>query len=415
MTLTLKPADWEATVQASPDCLLQEQSAKCVEHVLSKAVTRGPQKILGRLVSDKVELLLSSPSGVRILIALVSYGTVRTVSLLCDRLNARFPPIDAGKEDPIDYDALALLFRAVAVRVDDTSEARQQLLSRLTSRGWTALVDKPACLRFAAQLALADDAFFSTISSLASKQSSPLRQVLASVKKPREAIYFVETLLQGVSGQEDKQKLVCRTILQAISDQTKEVSAHRPRVEILAALATHGDVETASTMAKFMSKWSQLGSMASSTDASAVLSALLSRADDASASLLAKRITEQTSIAELSKSNKASVLAIVATMQKRFPALHGDANQGVLAGAAARYVRATKPLFEATTQRILEKIQSLTSAQPSPMPAVVPAVAPALRASGANRARARADAEEEDVVANAAESRPTKKRRLSKP
>lgn len=394
MTLTLKSADWEATVQASPDSLLQEQSAKCVEHVLSKAVTRGPQKILSRLVGDKVELLLSSPSGIRILTALVSYGTVRTVSQICSRLCSLLPSPDVGKDDPTDYDALGLLFRAVAVRVDDTSEARQQLISRLTCRGWEALVEKPACLRFAAQLALADESFLRSISSMGSKQSL-FRQVLASAKKPREAIYFVETLLQGVSTQaDDLRKLVFRTILQAISDQTKEVSTHRPRVEILAALATHGDVETGSTLAKLMSKWSQLGAMASSGDASAVVSALLSRADDASASLLAKRIAEQTSIAALSKSNKASVLAIVATMQKRFPDLHGDANQGVLVGATARYLRATKPLFEATTQRILEKIQGLRSAQAPPIPAVnVPA--------------GKEESAEE-------ESRPKKKRRLTK-
>jgi hypothetical protein len=366
MSLGLNSSAWEAAVTASPEVLQQDGSAKSVAHVLSKAVTRSPQKLLAQLVCGaNFEPTLRSAAGKKIIQSLIDYGTVRTVSLVCSELE-RTNIVSMN-----DVDGTALIIRSVALRVDDSSEARQSLLKSVTKSGVQDLMMSKWALTFAAEVALSDEVVFAKLVSNAKAQTA-LKTALASAVKPKEAIHFVEVLLAKSS--EPQVAKVSELITGAIADALKAKAEHKPREEVLMAVASHADAKYVSNVAVAISSWPNLSTFVVKSEGARVVASLLARAEHKAGAVLANAILSCVDMKEVSSSRKATILSVLTTLQQQFPECckQHKVSATLISAAEVKLTRSTKPAFVATKEKILQKIRDLEQqkqsrpAEPSP-------------------------------------------------
>lgn len=353
MSLGLNSSAWEAAVTASPDVLQLEASAKSVQHVLSKAVTRVPQKELAKLVCGaNFSATLRSQYGQKIIQSLVDFGTVRTVALVCAELEK------AEATTLVDQDGVALIIRSVATRVDDGSDSRKALLTAATKVGAEALVSSKWSLTFAAEAALADADVFSKLAS-SPKARSALKAALGNAQRPKEAIHFVETLLSKAA--DDQIEKISSFIVGAVSEALKASSEHKPREEVLLALAQHADAKNVATIATAAASWSNLATIVTKPDGARIIATLLARSEVKPGTLLANAVLTTANVKELSASRSASVLAVLTTLQKQYPEVCTKHNvkRATLSAAEVKLTKATKPAFAAAKDNILEKIRAL--------------------------------------------------------
>jgi hypothetical protein len=353
MSLGLNSSNWEAAVTASPDTLQLESSAKSVHHVLSKAVTRGPQKDLAKLVCGPAFVAtLRSQFGQKIIQTLVDFGTTRTVAAVCAELEK------AEAATLVDADGVALIIRSVAIRVDDSSDARKALLKSVAKVGAEALIASKWSLNFAAEVAIADGDVFSKLVS-SPKARSALKAILSSTQRPKEAIHFVETLLSKASDVQIEK--AASFVMGAVADALKATSEHKPREEVLAALAQHADAKNVSTLSTTVSSWKSLATLVVKPEGGRIVAALLARADEKSGAALANAVLSSTNAKDLSASRSSSVLAVLTTLQKQYPdvCVKHNVKRATLSAAEVKLTKATKPAFTAAKDNILEKIRSL--------------------------------------------------------
>lgn len=338
---------------ASPDTLQLESSAKSVLHVLSKAVTRGPQKELAKLVCGPAFVAtLRSEFGQKIIQALVDFGTTRTVAAVCAELEK------AEAATLVEADGVALIIRSVANRVDDSSDARKSVIKTVAKVGAEALITSKWSLNFAAEVALADTEVFSKLVS-SPKARNALKSALSTTQRPKEAIHFVETLLSKSIEQQIEKS--ASFVFGAVSDAVKASADHKPREDVLVAIAQHADTKNVSSLAVAVASWKNLATLVVKPEGGRIVAALLARADAKSGAALGNAVLSATNAKELSSSRSSSVLAVLTTLQKQYPEVCANhkVNRATLSAAEVKLTKATKPAFAATKDNILEKIRSL--------------------------------------------------------
>lgn len=359
-SLGLNSSSWEAAVTASPEILQQEGSAKSVCHVLSTAVTRSPQKVLAKLVcgANFVPTLRTVP-GQKIIQSLVNYGTVRTVALVCADLQRADVP------SMVDAEGVALIIRAVALRDDDTSDARKSLLASVIKGGAQVLMTSKWSLIFAAEVVLADEHAFSKLVSNKKAQEC-LKESLGGAQKPKEAIHFVEALLS--KSNESQISQASAFVLGAISDFLKPASEHKPREEVLIALAQYADIKHAAGLCTAITSWRNIPLLVTKPEGARLIAMLLSRVSNKAGTSLADVVLTTSNIKELCASRNSSVLSVITTLQRHFPerCTHHNVTRATLSAAEVKFTKATKPAFTATKDKILEKIRSLEQKQMRP-------------------------------------------------
>lgn len=338
MPLSLQSGSWKEVASASPDVLFESATILNVSHVLSTAVTRAPQKALLTLVLDRFPAVVANSNGRKLVELLVRYGTPRTVSALSKQL------LQCDHEVGV----LANIYRAVAVREDDSSDSRRDLLSSLVKKGPVTLMSHE-CLAFAAELALARDEVAESLFQ-SKKAQVALGEALSTRQTPKDAIHFAVTFLSKCSMNEKASSFVLASIRPALLQEAK----HRPRIEVLQGLAQFGDESSVSCLATFVASWSNLGSLVLRADSAKLVAQLIERSSIESARLLAEKIAQVCDMKSIANSTVTTVLGVAKALKRRN--LYSGELEGALRAAEYRFSNATMSRYLSTRERIKSRL-----------------------------------------------------------
>jgi len=356
MSLGLSPSSWAEVVATAPDALCAESSVKNAEHILSKAVTRGPQKILAELVASHFETTISDANGRRLIELVVRFGTVRSVKQICSLLN-QHNVIKEEKIAPVD---VAPMLRAICERVDDEGEERKQVLEQIAAKGPVALLTEPA-IQYAAELLVASDAALSKfVGSKPAKTS--LAALLTQKQRPKYAIHFVEVLLSKCHA--EKRDNVSKIVTDALKDLLKQGAPHHPREELMLIICQHGSEASIQAITESAISWDHK-SVLTNQEMAKLITLMLDRAPEESGAKLATALMNSIGVKALANSKTAAVLGVADAIRRRFGSQIPSGEDSAAKAAQFRFQRATMPRFAATKMNILEKIKMSSSSADS--------------------------------------------------
>ena len=363
--------DWESTIATSPDCLTSADSVSNVHHVLSKAVNRGPQKILFSKCGQHIGAMISSEYGQRILDAIVRFGTVKTVAGVAELLLKEEQVVGPHPRQ------LSLgtgdILKSICERIDDESEFRKSILKRIRDVDAATAIECDGWLR-ALTGSLPVDAELLTKLAKSKVAEKALRQVLSSPKKNKTALKFVEETLSALakqSSQIDGCATFAHFVLSAISVHMKPDAKFHPRDEVLLSLAEHSDKATIDSLAASMTQWATIPEFIKHDIPSRILHAVLSRCTPTGVGekLFRRVVPNQDAAKALASSRKATMLALVALGKTIYSsALTEAGGEDIFASAAVKLSASTKPRFLSTREAIAQKIAALNSIDSSKAP-----------------------------------------------
>jgi hypothetical protein len=283
MPLSGRPAEWASEAAATPDALLDPASVTVVRHLLSTATSRKPQAALLEALKGRVVQLLADTQGATMVEMLVQYGTVRSVAAVCDAL------IGSVGETPMSRGEAKVL-AALAKRVDEGRGSRVALFTKFMGSLTPAVVADSHEHRLVVAAIAGDEHFGATAAKLV--QAAPMKkwlaQSLTDKRTDKEAVEFVTTVLEHAGkGDETASAAISNTVLACIAPLLAPKAEHRPRPEILAALASFGATVTIDVLAGRIAAWSDLAKLLVGLQAKAIATVLLRASADAALKLTA--------------------------------------------------------------------------------------------------------------------------------
>ncbi|KEG10191.1 hypothetical protein DQ04_04061010 [Trypanosoma grayi] len=370
--LTLDPTKWADAVESSPECLLSAGSARNVETVLSKAMTRRHQKMLLKAVEPFVGKMIEDAAGISILTSLVKYGTVETVNAIAKIVLRCCDKILKGQATPTETCEFPLgtLLERVVYREDCSGEERLSFITALKSLKHPLLMGRPVFLLATARLIIIDMEFAVSICSSPKAQEAFL-QISSSPSKKGFVTSFCEVILSGDALKNSELRDLCSSfVFTSISSLYAPNVASRPHKQISMLLASCGSAVVTQDMVKRISVWPDIRARAKNEDYAKIIALLLTQLQDASdgATLVTVIFQSKEDFDEIAASRKTSHLQLLAAIAenpayvKALTKALGESREKALVAAAVRYRNATMPRALATKESLLQRLKKVRTA-----------------------------------------------------
>lgn len=358
--------EWEACVAASPECLMSSDSPKNVHHVLSKAVSRGPQKLLFSKAKPHFATMVQNEAGQKILKSIVEFGTTKSVSGIaqfmigCDQVVGSTKCLQVGT---------GAILKAIFDREDDSSADRQSLQERLQNMDFAPAIESDAWLVAFMGALPADDKLMTKLVKCKSAEKA-LGVSLSAPKRNKFALQFVETVLKTLFTKSPEGcASFSRFVLSSVAPQFKHNAAFHPREEVLLALADYGDVATVNSIATSITQWTKVAELSKHEFSSKVLFSLLSRSGQSQGeALLRKAVPDEISAQQLATSRKSAMLKLITLAKSRYPTVVDSISKDrshLLNAAAVKLSASTMPRGLSIRETIARKIAALDVNAPS--------------------------------------------------
>lgn len=375
--LSVDHSVWQEAIEASGgECLLSSVSAKNVEHVLSKATIRGPQKKLCSAVLPCVGKMLHDNAGISILTSLIKYGTPKSVESIAKAVVTADEDLwKLESEIPKDIvSSLGLLLDSFIYREDSEGEYCTTIVQNLIS-------------------CPGGRAFGSAFSLLAAGQLFSVNEKFAQQCVHNKSCK--EALLKASSSPQMKTNVVgfCKRVLSAANEKTHEMGSvfllnvfgtvmrgkeHQIREEIVLAIVSHATPEVVNKVGSILTTWPDIGKLVERDAYAKIVCEVLARATDAQmcANLSMSIIHSVAAIDVRLNSRKTPQLRLLAAISGRPEAIAalskklGASAVEKIKAAKIRFIIATTPKCIATQNSIREKIRQLEQSSKTKNPVV---------------------------------------------
>lgn len=367
-TLSVDHRKWAETIEScGGECLCSPVSAANVEHVLSHATIRAPQKQLCSAVSDFVPGMLNCASGISILTSLVCHGTIATVDalsgmMLSSPLSSVWSLESAPKEELTK--CLSHLFERLMYREDCTGQSFKQIVNFLVKAPKSRVFSASFSLPAAARLMRWNAEFATAVSNDRDAQKS-LAAACSSGGTAAAAERCCQILLEKGGNAED-----CSDFLwKAVSPMLKAKAKVHPRESILASLASGGPVHRVSQLGNALLQWPNLHALCKRESYMDIIASIMERADDEAmcTKLISLIFLEVSDIDDRLGSRKSAANRMLASLTakpaylKALEKQMGGSQTKKLVAAKVRHTKATMPQSSATQKAIQERLQRLNS------------------------------------------------------
>lgn len=362
-TLSIDARKWVETIEAAGvECLCSPVSAKNVNHVLSTATVRGPQKQLCAAVANFVPAMLASAHGISILTALVRYGTPATVEQVAGKVTTADPEVWSFAAAPKKEftKPLSQLLERLIYREDCSGESYKALLEKLRAAKKPALLSSLFTLPAVARLMVVDPAFAQTVATSTDSQKA-FAQSCQDALLAAGGVEFCHIIFENPAD------AAADFVAKSLASSLKAASKTHPREGVIAALAARAPVPLVNKLAEALAQWSNLHDLCEREVYMQAVAHVLERADDERAAnkLVAAVITQKSDVVDRVQSRKAAPQHLLAALTvresytKTLEKQLGESMAKMLTAAKVRFANATQPKAASTQQAILEKLKRL--------------------------------------------------------
>lgn len=366
---------WRELIESQgAECLNSELSAKNVEHSLSTARSRNPQKVLCHLVTPLLSSLSANVHGVNIITSLVNYGTVRTVNLLCSSLQKTVSSLVLSgglDKDRALREAFGSLIERIMYRVDCTEDARKEVVNFVRRQEKTSLFSSAITLKGVARLMVVDPAFAADVAKNKEAKTSYRDALYATdIRNTAKEAYGI---LLSDGKREEHYSILCQFVYDCVATVfARKDAKYKPQAELALCIATNCPTEIVNKLAASVSGWDDLKEcLATNLVYYNVLAVLLERCDQAMVAnkLAASLFTSTTEVEKLLVGRKTAPLHLLATIGNS-PALTAAVEKSTGASLAVQlraakscFTKATVPKSVATRASLQEKLKALNSSK----------------------------------------------------